>query len=184
MAAQKPPRTTIEFIPQEDWEKTPFGKFLKWVLTVGRWIVIITQLIVILAFLARFKLDRDLTDLNEKVKQQQAIINTSSEFEKEFRFLQKRLSTAEELRKTQLETDQVLNELASLTPVNVYLSDLNVTGKDVTLTATAFNEEGLTTFLDNLKNSTQFTKLTIPKVRSDPERGVGLNFELKSELKL
>ena len=69
-------KTTIEFIPQEDWEKTSFGKFLKWLLNVGRWIVIVTELIVIIAFVSRFKLDRDLTNLNEKVKQKQAIIGT------------------------------------------------------------------------------------------------------------
>ncbi len=180
MAAQK---TTVEFIPQEEWEKTSFGKFLKWVLTVGRYIVIITELIVILAFLSRFKLDRDLTDFNEKVKQQQAIINASAQFEKEFRFLQKRLSTIEGLRKTQLETDQILTELGNLTPVDVYLDNFAVTDKQVSLTATALSEAGLATFLNNLKASPKFTKLTISNVSSGMEEGVGISFELKSELK-
>jgi Tfp pilus assembly protein PilN len=178
MAARK---TTIEFIPQEDWEKTYFGKLLKWVLTAGRYIVIITELIVILAFLSRFKLDRDLTDLNEKVKQQQAIINASAQFEKEFRFLQKRLSTTEGLRKTQLETNQVLTELGGLTPVDVYLDNFAVAGKQVSLTATALSEAGLGTFLNNLKASPKFTKLTLSKVSSEIEKGVGISFELRSE---
>lgn len=180
MAARK---TTIEFIPQEDWEKTSFGKLLKWVLTVGRYIVIITELIVILAFLSRFKFDRDLTDLNEKVKQQQAIINASAQFENEFRFLQKRLSTIDGLRKTQLETEQVLSELAALTPIDVYLDDFTVAGKQVSLTATALSEAGLATFLNNLKASSRFAKLTLSKVSSGTEKGVGISFELRSELK-
>ncbi len=88
MAARK---STIELLPQENWEKGTFGRLLKWALTVGRYIVIITELIVILAFLSRFKFDRDLTDLNEKVKQQQAIVQSSAQFEQKFRFLQKQL---------------------------------------------------------------------------------------------
>jgi len=180
MAAQK---TTVEFIPQEEWEKTSFGKFLKWVLTVGRYIVIITELIVILAFLSRFKLDRDLTDFNEKVKQQQAIINASAQFEKEFRFLQKRLSTIEGLRKTQLETDQILTELGDITPVDVYLDNFTVAEKQVSLSAKALSEAGLATFLNNLKASPKFTKLIISNVSSEMEKGVGISFELKSELK-
>ncbi|TSC54422.1 MAG: Uncharacterized protein LiPW31_121 [Microgenomates group bacterium LiPW_31] len=180
MTAQK---TTVEFIPQEEWEKTSFGKFLKWVLTVGRYIVIITELIVILAFLSRFKLDRDLTDFNEKVKQQQAIINASAQFEKEFRFLQKRLSTIEGLRKTQLETDQILTELGDITPVDVYLDNFAVAEKQISLSAKALSEAGLATFLNNLKASPKFTKLTISNVSSGMEEGVGISFKLKSELK-
>ena len=61
MAAPK--KHEIELLPKEEWEKTSFGKFIKWTLNVGRYIVIATELIVILAFVSRFKLDRDLTDL-------------------------------------------------------------------------------------------------------------------------
>lgn len=180
MAASK---STIEFVPQEEWEKTSFGKFLKWVLTVGRYIIIVTELVVVVAFLSRFKLDRDLTDLNEKIKQQQAIINASSQFEKKFRFLQKRLSTIEGLRRTQLETGQVLTELANLIPINVSLSNFVVAGKEVSLIATALSEEGLATFLKNLKNSPKFDKLTISSLKSETKTGLGINFELKTELR-
>ena len=179
MAAQK---TSIEFLPQEEWEKTTLGKILKWSLTVGRYIVIITELIVILAFLSRFKLDRDLTDLNEEIKQKQAIIESSAQFEKKFRFLQKQLETIEALNKKQLKVDKVLAELASLTPIDVYLSDFSVEDKKISLTATALSESGLASFLKNLETSSQFENLILSQVNLNKERGIGIQFQLKSEL--
>lgn len=179
MAARK---TNIEFLPHEEWEKRPSGKFLKWVLTVGRYIVIVTELIVIIAFLSRFKLDRDLADLNESIKQKQAIITSSVPFEKKFLFLQKRLSTIEGLRKSQLAMDEVLVELASLIPIDVYLSGLNVSGKEFSLSATALSESGLATFLNNLRASSRFTNISVSQLSISGAQGIGIKFELRSEL--
>jgi len=176
-------RTNIEFLPREDWEKGTFGKILKWVLNVGRHIVIFTELIVILAFLSRFKLDRDLTDLGEKIKQQQAIITSWSGFEKEFRFLNQRLQTIEDLRKSQLEAGEILDELASLTPVDVYLSDFNVDNEQISLTATALSEKGLGTLLKNLKGSSKFENVSLSQINVNLEKEMGIEFQLKGKLR-
>lgn len=176
--------TTIEFLPQEEWEKKPIGKFLKWALTVGRYIVITTELIVILAFLSRFKLDRDLTDLNENVKQKQAIVASSTSLEKNFRFLQKRLAAIEKLRKSQLEAEGVLNELASLTPIDVSFSDLAIKKREVNLTAIALSEAGLATFLNNLKSSPRLTNLSVSRLTLGDTEALGIKFQLSSKLVL
>jgi hypothetical protein len=63
------PKKEINLLPKEEFEKKPLGKFLVWALSIGRYIVIFTELIVILAFLSRFKLDRDLADLNQSVRE-------------------------------------------------------------------------------------------------------------------
>lgn len=179
MAAQK---TSIELLPREDWEKTTFGKFLKWLLTVGRYIVIFTELIVILLLLSRFKFDRDLENINEQINGKQAEIIALTEFEEEFRFLQIQLSTIEGLQKKQIKTDQVLTELTSLIPIDVYLSDLNIKEKKVSLTATALSEAGLATFLKNLQTSSQFDNLVLSQVSSETEKEIGIQFQLKSDL--
>lgn len=178
MAARK---RDIELLPKEEWEKTSLGKLLKWTLTVGRYIVIATELIVILAFLSRFKLDRDLTNLYEEIKQKQARIEAASEFEEEFRFLQKRLDTIEDLEKKQLTTAGLIEELSSLIPLDVALTDLTVSDQKVSLTATALSEQGLATFLNNLKASDKFEKIELSQVVSGIEKGVGIQFELKTE---
>jgi len=179
MAARK---TAIEFLPQEDWEKGAVGKILKWALRGGRYIVIFTELIVILAFLSRFKLDRDLTDLGEEIKQKQAIVQASAQFEKDFRFLNKRLQTIDNLKKDKLEAGVVLEEIANLIPSDVYLSDLSVSKMEVNLNAVAFSEGALAAFLRNLKNSSRFKNLALFQIYIDPEKGAGIRFQLKGNL--
>jgi Tfp pilus assembly protein PilN len=181
MAARK---TAIEFLPQEDWEKGTWGKILKWALTVGRYIVIFTELVVILAFLSRFKLDRDLTDLGEKIKQQQAIITSWGSFEKEFRFLNRRLQLIEELKKNQPESNEVLEEIASLIPVDVVISDFSVSNKQLNLTANAFSEGSLSAFLRNLKNSKKFKNVILTQISLNPEKEMGIKFQVKGEVAL
>lgn len=176
------PKATIELLPQEEWEKKSVGKFLKWTLTIGRYIVITTELVVILAFLSRFKLDRDLTNLNEKIKQQQAIINSSAEFEQDFRFLQKRLTTIESLKRNQLEAGTILLELSTLTPIDIAFADLSIAKNEVSLTATALSEAGLATFLKNLQSSSRFASLTVSQLTTGEIQGLGMKFRLTSKL--
>lgn len=180
MAAQK---GKIEFLPQEEWEKKPIGKFLKWALTIGRHLVIATEFIVILAFISRFKLDRDVADLNEEIKRQQAIINSSTQFEQEFRFLQKRINTIESSKKDQLEADRALLEIANLTPIDVSFSDFGVNKKEVSLTATALSEAGLATFLKKLNSSPLFENLSVPQITAGETKGIGISFELRGSFK-
>lgn len=176
------PKSEIEFLPQEEWEKTSFGKFLKWLLTVGRYIVIFTELIVILAFLSRFKLDRDLTDLYEQINNKQQIIQSYADFESDFRFLQKQLSTIQGLRKEQLQTKQLMEEIATLTPIDVYFSDLTISGNKASFTANALSEAGLATFINNLKRSGHFSNLEIGNLAFGTGEGVGISFTLKSQI--
>jgi Tfp pilus assembly protein PilN len=175
-------RREIELIPKENWEKKPIGRFLKWALTIGRYIVIITELIVILAFLSRFKLDRDLTNLYEEIEQKQTIVDSASDLENNFRFLQKRLTTIQNLEKKQLEAAQVMEEVTSLTPLDVSFSDFSSTAEGVNFTATALSEAGLATFLNNLKNSGHFEDLNLTQVSLGAEEELGIQFSLSAKL--
>jgi Tfp pilus assembly protein PilN len=175
-------RRDIELIPKEEWEKKPFGRILKWALTVGRYIVIVTELIVILAFLSRFKLDRDLTNLYEEIEQKQAIIESASDLENDFRFLQKRLAIIKALEKEQPHAAKILEELAGLTPVDVSLTDLSSSKEEISFSATTLSEAGLATFLNNLKNSERFDDLNLSQVSSEATKELGIQFSLSAKL--
>ncbi len=172
----------IELLPQEEWEKTFFGKLLKWLLNVGRYIVVFTELIVITAFLSRFKLDHDLTDLYEEIEQKQVIIQSSADFESDFRFLQEQLSTTKNLREEQLKTNQLLEEISELIPIDVSFSDLSISGDQASFTANALSEAGLATFIKNLRQSPRFSDLNIGSLSIGAETGIGISFRLESQL--
>ncbi len=176
------PKGKIELLPQEEWETTFFGKVLKWLLTVGRYIVILTELIVILAFLSRFKLDHDLTNLNEDIGQKQAVIQSLADFEADFLFFQKQLLGTKDLRDEQLKTSLLLGEISELTPIDIAFSDLNVKDDKANFNAEALSEAGLATFIRNLKRSPHFSNLSIDSLGIDPGKGAGISFSMKTEI--
>lgn len=159
MAAQK---KEISLLSVDEFEKTRLGRFLKWALTFGRWIVIATELVVILCFLSRFKLDRELTDLGEKIKQQQAIISSFGELEKDFRNLQKRLVKIEDLEKEQLSVNR-LNEVAEMIPLDVFLNEWKVKGGKIEISAVALSEAGLGSLIKEFSES-RFKNIRVEKV--------------------
>lgn len=177
MAAQK---KEISLLPTEEFEKTRLGRFLKWALSFGRWIVIVTELIVILCFLSRFKLDRDLTDLGERIRQQQAIIASFGDLEKNFRNLQKRLATIDRLEKEQLLASALLDELSKTVPLDVSLNEMTVKEKEMEISGLALSEAGLGSFIKELGENQRFEKIILENV-SREETGE-IEFKLKAEL--
>lgn len=174
-------RNSIDFLPREDWEKTAFGKILKWILSVGRYIVIVTEFIVIVAFLSRFKLDRELTDLNEAIKRKQTIIASYSQFEDKYRQLQSHLDFIAKLEGDQLKAREMLSKVSDLTPIDVYLTDFSSDKQTLTLSATALSEGGLATFIRNLKTSGNFSRIALSKISSGINKDVGIKFQLRMD---
>ena len=60
------------------------ARFIKWLTTIGRWVMTLTELIVISAFISRFWLDRKNSDLSDLIRQKQAILESTQYFESEF----------------------------------------------------------------------------------------------------
>lgn len=177
MAARK---KQIELLPREGWGNSLLGRSLRWVLNVGRYIVIVTELIVILAFISRFKLDRDLTDLHEQIIQKQAVIEANREFEESFRFLQKRLETVGKIEQQQLAATGALDTLLPLIPLDISLSKIGIQDDRVNFTATGLSPQGLASLIRNLKNSPYFDKLTLSKISSGTKKTGGVEFQISA----
>jgi len=53
----------VNLLPKDNFEFSLVGKFLRWALTAGRVMVVLTEFVVILAFGSRFWLDKEMNDL-------------------------------------------------------------------------------------------------------------------------
>ena len=82
---QKSKKEEINLLPQKGFASTTAGRILAWILSTFRIIVIVTEIIVMVAFLSRFWLDAQNTDLDEEITQKQALIAASLGFEKRFK---------------------------------------------------------------------------------------------------
>ncbi len=134
-----------------------FGnRFLRWVTTVGRFVIVFTELIVISAFLSRFWLDRKNSDLSETIRQQKAILASIQDFEKEYNLLQQRLKFVKEFYLNRPTFIPQIKSLMESTPPDIVYQTLNIgtnpkDGKVVAnLELEAFKESSIVDFVTNL----------------------------------
>jgi len=171
----------INLLPRDPFEDSFLGKFLRWALSVGRYIVIATELVVILSFLARFKLDRDLADLNEAIAQKQAILASYRELEADYRAVAKRLELIAELDKQSLKANEAISKLAAATPLDVSFALIGLSPTEIELQGTAGSERGLTAFLRAVKVKAGFSGAILTQVSSAGEKGPGISFRLTAK---
>ena len=102
--------------------------FIRWAITGGRFLVILTETIVLGAFLYRFNLDRQIVDLNDLIKQRQQIVAAVSGNEKLFRQIQDTLTQASHLNENVLVMPTQLSEVQKLAAKNnIAITLLNIT---------------------------------------------------------
>ncbi|OGY09924.1 MAG: hypothetical protein A2782_04450 [Candidatus Blackburnbacteria bacterium RIFCSPHIGHO2_01_FULL_43_15b] len=171
----------INLILKEGFENSTLGKVLAWSLSVGRIIVILTELVVILAFLSRFWLDRTLTDLNESNTNKRKQIEASSIFEANFRNIQDRLANYQKYA-FKTNDDALVAKIASLIPSDVTLTKINLTTEDFQISGISLSEAGLAGFMKGLSDNTPFGSVTLSSLNLATEEQQGLVFTAKGTL--
>jgi Tfp pilus assembly protein PilN len=166
----------VNLIGEEQMEHTPVGRIVTWAVTYGRYIMIGTEIIVLLAFISRFSLDRKLTDLNDEVLQKQAIIDANHEFETEFRTLQDTVTKIQTLLAVPPITTNALTTIAELLPIDVHLETLDITNERVIGNVVANTTGGFSQMVANLQAASIFRQVEMGDVQRSPTAGIRFTF--------
>lgn len=168
--------------PQSSPEKV-YLRFIRWLMSTGRFIVIIVEVIVLAAFLSRFKLDGDIQTAKEAAEQQIPYIKSLSSDETLVRQTQLQLATIKDIKQTSPDYVSILQAIAAQTPSSVKILSINLeknTGKsNLKITGTAEGNFDVTTFASGLKSEAQFANINISGVSL--EQGV-INFTISGSV--
>jgi hypothetical protein len=164
----------VSFLPEEENVNSFSSRAIKWVTTVGRFVIVFTELIVICAFLSRFWLDRTNSDLSEVVRQQRAILESTTEFEKDYSLLQKRLKIIKTFYQNQPEYQAKVVSLVESTPDDISYNRLvlkhdplsNLVTAEISLTA--YQESSVVNFVTNLMVNTNISSVDIKTIEKKP----------------
>lgn len=162
MPDEKPTVPEVNLLPGEDFEGKPGGQFLQWALTWGKRIVVTTELIVILAFLSRFWLDTQVANLADSIDQEKLIVQSASDFEKNFRALTDRIAKANDIEKISSPL-VVYDQVEKLIPSTVTIKSFSYTNSSVTLTGVS-DEISFGQLVDAFKSSSFFINVAVPGV--------------------
>jgi Tfp pilus assembly protein PilN len=167
---------SINLLGDSDTEHTPLGRIVNWAVTYGRYIMIGTEIVVLLAFISRFSLDRKLTDLKEEVAQKQEIIEANLPFEQDVRDLQDKLSKIKTLKTQPFNALAILTSFQTLLPSGMYLRSIVVSNNEVTVSAVAGSTGAFAQFIANMQNARTLTNVDIGDITRDPQLGIQFTF--------
>lgn len=160
----------VSLLPESENPNSFNSRLIKWLTTVGRVVIIFTELLVVAAFVSRFWLDRQNADLSEIIRQQQAILTTTKDFENQFSFLQQKLKIIKDFYTNEPDYDQKINSLISSTPDNIIYDNLSVSQDEeinktvATLSLTAYKEESIIDFITNLMLNPNIQTVNINRI--------------------
>lgn len=151
---------------------------MEWALSVGKWAVIVTQLIVMVAFLWRFGLDRKLTNLNRQVEQEVAVIKSYRQMESDFRLLQRRVVYAGEVIKRQDEVDGLIALVQSLTPSDVWYERMTISPTTISIAAYSASLSGFSRYLSALQGEEKFLLVNVASIEDGGDNNAQLSFNI------
>lgn len=161
----------LSLLPDSENPNSFSARAIKWLSTVGRWIIVMTELIVVTAFISRFWLDRKNSDLSEVIRQQQAIIESTQTFEKEFNSFQQRLKFIKDFYVTSPSYDDKISVLVKSTPPDLIYKSLSLKCENsdndrvnANANLIAFKEDSIVSFITNLMVNDQIDSVTINQI--------------------
>lgn len=170
----------INLVPKDPFFATPAGKVLKWALSIGRYIVIFTELVVILSFVTRFSLDRQVTDLNDAISQKKTIIQSYGDLEESVRQIQSVLEQYD-LLEQQTNLVEIFPELTNILPRDTELTELVLRPDQISFSGRTVKQSSLNIIINNIQLSDRFTNVSVDKIESNTtDKSGGFNFVIRA----
>lgn len=143
-------------------------KLVSWALSAGRYLIIFVEIIVLAAFLTRFKFDAELSDTKDAIENQIPYIDSLKQDEIKIRKLQFQIASIKEKKSKLLDFTQVFDALATQTPGGVTLTnisfDITSGSPNIKLTGKATNDLELASFIAGLKKDSKFSGVSLKSV--------------------
>jgi Tfp pilus assembly protein PilN len=173
MSAQE--KTSINLIPQKGMESSTTGRVLAWILSSFRIIVIATEMIVMIAFLSRFWLDAQNSDLSEEIDQKVTLLQASADFENIFKETQNKLAILQSLYSS-TKPSEIVKNLTITLPSDVLIQAISFSNDATKIAGFSSNEISVQQYAINLANKNIFNSVSIDEISTDTENSGLLKF--------
>ncbi len=157
-------------------------EFLKWALSFGRLLVILVEIVAFSAFIWRFSLDRQLIDLNDKIKQEQAIVEATKSREAVYRNLQQRLATIKQIDTQGNLNYKILNDVISFTPNEITFNSITIENGQIKIDCNVQSISALTSFTNSLKKYPNIISVGVNSIQNKSQSG-SVNIVINAKLK-
>ncbi|MDP3988203.1 MAG: PilN domain-containing protein [Candidatus Levybacteria bacterium] len=141
-------------------------KFIKWALSIGRVVVILTEAIALATFLYRFSLDIQISDLHDTINQKQAMLKYLKTSEDKYRNLQSRLVISQKLSNDGSRTTKIFKDVVRLAPEDLLVENLVLSGDYVKIEVKARSIISLASFVKALREYPDIDSVSLDKIEN------------------
>ncbi len=172
----------INLLPKDSFEFSVSGKVLRWVTTVGRVLVVLTEFVVLLSFASRFYFDKKLSDLGDILEQKQIQIEAYVDVESEMRKILAKQQPIESSAKNSLGLETKINDLTRILPTGVVLESLSLSNKTLNIGGKSSSEFGFAKFISGIKNMPGVMTVNMKNTSYEQKTG-GVKFSIQINYK-
>ena len=159
-------------------EQSLSDKLIYFALHYLRYILVITQIVVIGVFFYRFKVDQQIIDLKDELAQKQEIVLVSQPLIKEAQLIDRKIKSVTDILQKQELTSQMLDYILSRFPEQIRLNDLKISGSTIDMKGISESATVIQIYYARLKKEKKFTIIDLSNIKKTP---VGFSFNLKLE---
>lgn len=168
-AAPKSPELNIDLLPKEGTG----GGAIHWILTIGRYLIIITEVVALATFVIGILLSKEKNDLKSSIKAKSAEVATYQKCSKDddtvfceqnFRKVQTQLNQIAQIRDNHFPTNEVVREFLVLLPIGVEITQFSLEANDVRFSGSFLTERELQTLINSFNRSEKLTNLDITEL--------------------
>jgi hypothetical protein len=156
---------TINLMP--NGENTFVSQFFNWALTIGRLLIILTEMVALGTFIYRFGLDEQIVNLHDKIKAESSIVYGFKNAEITFRDIQDRLTTIKRYTLVGNTTTGIFTDITKMGQGKITFKDLMINTQNAKIVVFASNPLALTDFVNSLKKYPSVTSVSVDKVEND-----------------
>jgi Tfp pilus assembly protein PilN len=150
-------------------------KIIYFALHYLRYILVLTQMVVIGVFFYRFKVDQQIIDLKDELSQKQEIVAVSRPLVDEGRLLDLKIKSIADILQKQALTSQILEYLLSNFPEKIKLKSLKITEKQIEMNGISEDPIIIQIYYQRLLEEKKFDQVNL---RSITKTANGFTFDM------
>lgn len=159
-----------------------FDKLITWTLTIGRVVVIFTEIVALSAFLYRFSLDQQLIDLHSENKNLQSFVQGQKKSEDDYRKLQGRLATIQELHLASQRMPKILADLDMIIPKDnsFTFNSITISGEVIRIDGSVRSVDAVAVLIEALKKNKNVVSVSLDRIENRISSAtLGITFTVK-----
>jgi len=178
-ALKDTPEININLLPSAGPSGT-LGTAVHWTLTVGRYLIIITEIIAISIFVLNIILSTEKQTLKEDIQRLSGEVANQADFEREFRLVQRRINEVGAVKAAHFPENIVVTEFLKILPQGMALDSLEIGSGEVVFSGSFPTPDQLQTLVSSFSESERLVGLEIDELNSPSEKNPLYTFKARA----